>query len=248
MKPESWLWFLCESVLSYSCQHPDHAAVRNRQTWVRSMTGSMELYRYWWKFSWKCLEYRADCYAMVVIVLGNTRYWEGFCLLSVLLLPLALASLVSFLFLSVQASPVGLDSGCFQCISLGHCFPLLQVFAHLLPSWWGVCDCLMLQFTLILLLGRLLNYSKVFSTGFVISKLTFSLPLGYKLQQGRGLYFIHSCSSSTCNRADSVKTLGAVNKRPSHHPFASRQPSGHTTLSVSSSTLQNLRNQSFFST
>lgn len=24
------------------CQHPDHAAVRNRQTWVRSMTGSVE--------------------------------------------------------------------------------------------------------------------------------------------------------------------------------------------------------------
>ena len=103
MKPESWLWFLCESVLSYSCQHPDHAAVRSRQTWVRSMTGSMELYCYWWKFSWKCLEYRADCYAMVVIVLGNTRYWEGFSLLPLLLIPtcFSLNVTASLLFLSV---------------------------------------------------------------------------------------------------------------------------------------------------
>lgn len=101
MKPESWLWCLCESVLSYSGQHPDHAAVRNWQTWVRSMTGSMELYHYWWKFSWKCLEYRADCYVMVVIVLGNTRYWEGFSFLSYCFSLLASASLVSLLFLSM---------------------------------------------------------------------------------------------------------------------------------------------------
>lgn len=117
--------------------------------------------------------------------------------------PLASATVVSLLLLNMlgrllMGPLLWLFPALYIC--LGNCFTSFKSLLKFHLHNEAFCDCLMLQFTLILLLGRLLNYSlNFFSQHLSLQNwhVMFSLPLGCKLQQGKDLYFIHSCISGT---------------------------------------------------